>query len=112
MRAIGLLIASIPFWFAAVRAVSTGSDFRYAWVAVASTFGAAGVLAVANRARSESSSLLLRTAFAIIAALVASAATSFVLGATSVPALIVVALGFATCSAVGLALAFRGAGAR
>ena len=107
MRIIGVIVAIIPFGFAALRAATTGTDFRYLWLAVASTLGAASILMVANRARPQSPGLVVRAAFALFAAAGGAAVTGFALGASSVPALIVVALGFAMCSAVGLAMAFR-----
>ena len=107
MRIIGLLIASIPFGFAALRAATTGTDFRYFWLALTSTLGAACMLVVANRARPKSPGLVVRAVFALIAATGAAAVTAFLVGAGSLPALIVVSLGFAACSAAGLALALR-----
>ena len=107
MRLVGLLIASIPVAFALLRASETGTDFRYFWLALASTLGAVLMLVVASRARPQSPGLIVRAAFALFVAAGAAAVTAFALGAGSVPALIVVAFGFATCSAIGLALALR-----
>lgn len=105
MKLVGILIASVPVVFAILRAATTGTDFRYFWLALASTLGAAVILATANRARPQSPGRVVRTAFALLVAAGAAAATGFALGGGSAPALIMVALGFATCSAVGLALA-------
>jgi hypothetical protein len=105
MKVVGLSIASIPFGFAVLRAATTGTDFRYFWLASASTLGAACILVVANRARPQAPGVVVRVAFALLGATGSAAVTGFALGARSIPALIVVALGFATCSALGLALA-------
>ena len=48
MRIPGVLIAAIPVAFGALRAATTGTDFRYLWVALASSV-AAGIVAVQNR---------------------------------------------------------------
>lgn len=105
MRIVGVLIASVPLGFAAVRAAATGTDFRYFWVAVASTLGAACVLLTANRARPQSPGLVVRAAFALFVAAGAAGVAAVAVGARSVSAVVVVALGFAICSATGLALA-------
>ena len=105
MKLFGILIASVPVAFAILRAGTTGTDFRYFGLALASTLGAVVILAAANRAQSQSPGLVVRTAFAFLVAAGAAAVTGFALGGGSAPALVAVALGFATCSAVGLALA-------
>ena len=110
MRFLGIFIASVPFVFATLRAATTGTDFRYFWLAMASTLGAALVLAIANRARPRSTGVVVRGAFALLVAAGAAAVTAFALGAGSAPALAIVALAFASCSAVGLALAIRAHG--
>lgn len=111
-RIIGLLIAAIPVGYAGLRAVATGTDFRYVWLALASTLSAAFILVVANRARPHSPGLVVRTAFVLLAAMGAAEITAFALGAGSAPALAVAALGFATCGSAGLALALRSGAVR
>ena len=107
MRIVGLLIASIPVGFATLRATTTGTDFRYFWLAGASTLGALCILVVANRAWPRLRGVVVRGLFALLVATGATAVMAFKLGAGSVPALMVVALGFAACSAAGLSLALR-----
>ena len=48
MRALGTLLAAVPFGSAGLRCLTTGSDVRYLWLASASSVGAAVVL---SRAR-------------------------------------------------------------
>ncbi|HEX5577101.1 MAG TPA: hypothetical protein VFX40_01940 [Gemmatimonadaceae bacterium] len=100
---LGSLIAAIPFVFAALRAVSTGTDFRFVWVALASMLAAAIVLAP-NRSGAAGSG---RRLLAFIAATAAAAGAGFAQGAQSVPAVLFVALGFAACSVFGLSLLAR-----
>ena len=44
IHGISILFAAVPVAFAAVRAVRTGYDFRYLWVALASLLGASMVM--------------------------------------------------------------------
>lgn len=103
MRMLGTLMAAVPFLFALLRAVSTGTDFRFVWVALASTLGAIVVLAPDRVGASRTGRRLL----ALVAATAAAAGAGFAQGAQSAPAVIFVALGFAACSAGGLSLLAR-----
>ncbi len=105
MRIIGSLIAAVPFGFALIRAATTGTDYRYLWLAMASTLAAGLMVGLARRANRGSSGRLVRVALAVFAAAGASGVTAFALGAGSAPAVLVVSFGFAVCSGVGLALA-------
>ncbi len=108
MKPLGFLVASVPVIFALLRAITTGTDFRYFWLALASTLGAALILVTMNRTVTQPHGTMVRIAFALLVATGTTGVTGFALGGGSAPALIVVALGFATCSAVGLGLALRG----
>src|SRR5436190_24404005 len=44
--ALSIFVAAVPFAFALVRAVRTGYDLRYFWVALASLLGAMATIAV------------------------------------------------------------------
>ena len=101
---LGLLLAAIPFAFAVLRAVTTGTDFRYLWVALASTVAAASVLSLRNPGTRPRTG---RVSAAVLAATAAASAMGFAQGAESVPAVLFVALGFAICQTGGLALIFR-----
>ncbi|MBL0173546.1 MAG: hypothetical protein IPP90_23225 [Gemmatimonadaceae bacterium] len=104
MFILGLLIAAVPLGFGALRAVTTGSDWRYLWVAVSACTIALGVLWFRRQVSGPS---LGRIATAFVAAGVAAAALAFAQGATSVAAVLTVAGGFGLCEAIGLGLAFR-----
>jgi hypothetical protein len=104
MRVVGLLIAGVPLLFAAARATTTGTDFRFVWLALVSTATAAGMLSLARRGSPPSQSLVVHAAFAILAAAGTAGITAFALGAGSAPAVFTVALGFASCSGVGLSM--------
>ena len=104
MKILGLVLAVLPLAFGALRAATTGADWRYVWVAVASTVVAAAVMAIRRRAGAPTTGRVLA---ALLGAAMAASATGFAQGATSVPAVLFVALGFAICEAVGLALMLR-----
>ena len=44
IRALAFIFVAMPFAFASVRAIQTGNDLRYFWVAGASLFGALAVM--------------------------------------------------------------------
>ncbi len=107
MRFIGLTIAAVPIAFAVLRAATTGTDFRYLWLALASTLGAGLMLFITRSTQPVTPGRVVRGAFALLAAAGATAVTAFALGGGSLPALVAIALGFATCSATGLMLTLR-----
>lgn len=104
VRIAGILIAAAPVAFAAIRASTTGTDFRYFWVALVSTVSAGSTVALARTARHPTSGLVARMAIAVFVAIGASAVTSFAVGAGSAPGVLMVSCGFALCSGVGLTL--------
>jgi hypothetical protein len=101
---LGVLLAAIPFAFGSLRAFSTGTDFRYLWVALAAAVAAAAVLRwVASDARHGAAVF----GIALIASALAASVAGFALGARSAPAILVVAFGFAMCEAGGFTIAIR-----
>lgn len=105
-RILAVLIAAVPFAFGVIRAITTGWDFRYLIIAIASFAGAVlGVRLVGTKRRQESRATALLLAF--IVSLLVGAATGWVLGARSVSAIVFVAGGFAVCEIVACALYLR-----
>ena len=105
MRIPGVLIAAIPVAFGALRAATTGTDFRYLWVALASSV-AAGIVAVQNRGTAAaSSSPARRIVRSAVAGAAAAALTAFALGGRSAAAVLTVSVGFGACSGIGMVLA-------
>ena len=97
LYALSLACASVPFVFALIRALHTGSDTRFVWTAFASFLSASGVVAIAQ-GRGRSSALGPVTFLGgFVVAVLAAGATAFMLGATSGPAVWIVALAFAFC---------------
>lgn len=106
-RFIGWIIAAVPLGFAFLRAATTGTDFRYLWVAIASTVSAGIVVMMSRRREEQPGGRFARVAIAVFAATAVSAAAAFAQGAGSVPAVLVVSFAFALCSGIGLSLAAR-----
>ena len=109
LRLLAVLVLALPVGFGALRFITTGDDSRYVWTAVASIVGACMVI-VRSPPRVTLSTQLALGAASLAAGLAAACAA--LLGATSAPAIAVVALGFGACSAGGLALWHRASAGR
>ena len=101
--ALGIIAAATPFAFALIRAVQTGSDFRYFWLAIASLVGAAITTRVGRTRRNASSGVLVLLA-AVVIATASAVAAALLLGTTWNVGMLVVAFSFGLCSAVGCLL--------
>ncbi len=101
---LAILFAVVPFAFGLLRALSTGTDFRYLWVAISSFIGAAAVMKVGSARTTTSRLSLTLVAVVLVIATLVAAATAFLVGAKSVPAVLVVALAFGLCWAASCAL--------
>jgi len=99
-RASSTLIALVPFAFGVVRAVRTGQDLRYLWVALAALIGAVVPIGLgrARARRSAASAALAVTALfpSILCAMLAARLLGTVMG----PGILVVAAAFGLCFAV------------
>lgn len=93
------MIAALPIAFGVIRAVTTGTDFRYLWSAIAALVGAAVTARGGNTDR-----VAVRGALALCVATLLAAAMAFLVGARSPGAVLVVALAFGACAAVGSGL--------
>jgi len=102
-RVMGALLVAVPFVFGALRALQTGSDFRYLVTAFGSFAAAATILRFGASSR-DAALPLLRLVLAVVGATLVAAAVAFGLGATSVLAILVVASAFSLCATTGLAL--------
>jgi len=98
-QSLSILFGAVPFAFALVRAVRTGDDLRYLWVALAALLGAALAMAIG---KTRTSLGLGFTAF-VLATLFATAA-ALLLGTQFGPGLWLVASGCGGCLAVSSVL--------
>jgi FtsH-binding integral membrane protein len=94
------VVAAVPFVFGVLRAAQTRTDFRYLWVAIAAGIGAAIVVIGGTRGPDRTRGFTL-FAVAFVVSSLAAALLGRVLGATSIPAVLAVAVFFGFCSAAG-----------
>jgi hypothetical protein len=102
-RTLSILFAALPFGFGSIRAVQTGNDLRYLWVAVAALCGAALVMrvgsvpgTVANRVARSVTAFFASGFLAVLIALL--------LGTRLGPGILVVASAFGFCFAAATLL--------
>ncbi len=106
-RAFAFGVVAMPIIFGALRLLTTGTDARYLWTALASSLGAAVIL---WRPRASRAPRALHVAIAWLVAAVCATLTAFALGATSSGAIAAVAGSFGACSAAGMTLVRRARG--
>lgn len=100
-KALSFVLAAVPFAFALIRAIKTGSDFRYLWMSVASFVAAAAFVAIEKeRGRRRDVKTSMPVGVFVIVAVVA-ALTGYLLGARSSVGVWMVSVGFAFCWALG-----------
>ena len=102
LYSLSILFAAIPFAFGLIRAVSTGYDVRYLWMAFASLLGA--VIAVRTARNRKPTGMLAVSALVLVIASVLAGLAAFLLGARSVAAAGIVAFAFGFCWASSYAL--------
>lgn len=94
-----IVLALVPIAFGLLRVSSTGSDFRYLWVAVASYAGVGAAMAIGRL----SVSLVMRFIIAFAIATLFAWSVAMFTGAKPIPAFMV-AIFFGFCSAGGATL--------
>jgi hypothetical protein len=100
---LSLLFAAVPFVFALMRALSSGSDLRLLWMALASCIGAAAMWVVTRgRSRTPGVRLGLSCVVLVVATLLAGSA-AMLLGAKAAPGIWAVAFVFGVCWAASYA---------
>ena len=107
---IAALLAATPVIFGLVRAINTGDDFRYLWLAAAAILGSLVVMVPGYGASGPARVSPGRAASAVAAGAACAAAAAISLGATAGPGVAIVAVAFGLCtgtSAVLLTLARR-----
>jgi len=68
---LSIAAATVPFAFALIRAVTTGHDFRYFWVASGSLLGAVATSAILDALRKRPASFAMASAIFIVSTLAA-----------------------------------------
>jgi hypothetical protein len=98
MKLLSAVLAALPFAFALFRAVQTGTDVRYVWVALAAMAGGMLVTARVRGSRRPVSPQALAAAVFLTAVVFATGA-GMLLGTRLGPGLLVVTTAFAACFA-------------
>jgi hypothetical protein len=101
IRAIAIMFAAVPFGFAAVRALRTGYDFRYFWLALASLLGASAVVWAGKMDARMPNSPAALTIGVFAAATSLAMLTAWLLSTTLGPGSLIVASAFGFCYAAG-----------
>jgi hypothetical protein len=106
-----VLSAAVPVTFGCIRAVTTGDDVRYLWMAGAALLGS--MAAVRGRGGvSHANVVLRREAIAVAGGAVCAAAMAALQGARSVPSVTIVALAFGLCTGTSAVFAMLAREAR
>lgn len=100
-RALAILAAATPFGFALIRAVRTGHDVRYIWVALAAFCGAMATMAIARPYGSRPNGAVTVSTAVFLSATLLAVLAALLLGTTFGPGILVVASAFGFCFAVG-----------
>ena len=98
LKILALLCAATPFVFAMIRAVTTGTDVRYVYLAVAAMAGGMLVSALARGSRTPLSVPLI-VGLVLVVSTVLATGVGVLLGTHLGPGLLIVAGGFAVCFA-------------
>jgi hypothetical protein len=99
LDAMAITFGVLPFAFGLIRAVTTGQDVRYLWVAAAGFLGAALVTAPARSREGSTGTHIATAALAFVAATVLAVFAAIVLGTRFGPGLLVVGGSFGLCFA-------------
>ncbi len=99
-----VLFASAPVAFGVIRAIRSGHDLRYLWLALAALLGAAVVMAVGKARTQELNVVLILTVGAWVVATLLAVLTVRLLGVTMAPVGWLVAFVFGGCCAISRAL--------
>ena len=93
-----VVLAAVPVTFGLIRAVSTGDDVRYLWLAGAAILGSMVVMPLGLGASDPAQVSLRRALAAVAAGTLCAGATALILGATAGPGVAIVALAFGLCT--------------
>lgn len=100
-RALAIAVGAAPFAFALIRAVQTGSDFRYFWIALASLLGAVVVMRLGRASRAHARSAVVLGAGAVVTGTTFAAIAALLIGTRWNAGMLIVAAAFGFCAAAG-----------
>jgi hypothetical protein len=102
----GLLVAAAPFAFGFLRAISTGTDWRYVWAALAAFAGSGLVIGIAVSRNRASAVTVGATLLALIVGTLWAVAEAKFLAHVHGAAPWIVSFAFAVCETVGAVFYF------
>jgi hypothetical protein len=91
----------VPVAFGVIRAVSTGDDVRYLWLAGAAILGSMAVIPLGGGASGRAHVTLWRVLAAVAAGAICAGVTAILMGATAGPGVAIVATAFGLCTGTG-----------
>lgn len=97
--------AAVPVAFGGIRAIATGDDVRYLWMAAAAILGSLAIVPWTRAAPRASAPPIGRAIAAIACGTAGAAITGVLQGARSVPGVAIVALSFGLCTGLGAVFA-------
>jgi len=104
LRTLSILCAALPFGFGLIRAVQTGNDLRYLWVALAALCGAPLVMRVGSMPGTAPNRPLARSVTVFFASSFLAVLIALLLGTRLGPGILVVASAFGFCFAAATLL--------
>ena len=102
---VSVLLAAAPVTFGLIRAVNTGEDFRYLWLAGAAIVGSMVVMTLRSGASARAHVSPGRALGAVAAGAACAAAAALLMGARAGPGVAIVASAFGVCSGTSAVLA-------
>ena len=100
IHALSIIFAAVPFVFALVRAVRTGSDLRYFWLASASLIGAMATMAAGRSVSANAKTNVLLSVGVFIVATLLAVLAAVLIGTRLGPGVLVVGSAFGLCLAL------------
>lgn len=100
-----VLFAMVPVIFGVIRAVSTGGDVRYLWLAGAAIAGSMGVMPLWRGASSPPNVSLGRALGAVAAGTISAGVVALLMGTRAGPGIAIVASAFGLCTGTSAILA-------
>jgi hypothetical protein len=101
---VAVLLAAAPVIFGFVRAINTGDDFRYLWLAAAAILGSLVVMVPWHGAAGPARVSPGRAVAAVAAGAACAAAAAILQGATAGPGVAIVAVAFGLCTGTSVVL--------
>jgi hypothetical protein len=105
LRIASVLLGAVPVAFGVARAVRTGSDLRYLWLAGAALVGSMVAMTLGRDSRAPARVSPARALAAVTAGAVSAAAIAFLMGTTAGPGIAIVAIAFGLCTGTSVVLA-------